>query len=46
LPSAITTSVASRLPYRFSISAEAMWAYEDGSLVISSLVSTGIGPKV
>jgi hypothetical protein len=26
-----------------SISAEAMWAYEDGDLVISSLVSTGIG---
>jgi hypothetical protein len=26
-----------------SISAEAMWAYEDGNLVLSSLVSTGTG---
>jgi hypothetical protein len=26
-----------------SISQEAMWAYEDGELVISSLVSTGVG---
>jgi len=26
-----------------SISSQAMWAYEDGSLIISSLVSTGVG---
>jgi hypothetical protein len=26
-----------------SISAQAMWAYEDGDLVVSSLVSTGVG---